>query len=221
MRFISFAAMGLMGCALALPHGPPDGSFNQPTPSGPPPTGLPTPSGAPPLPSARGFDKRQSGSFPEPSGGFGFPSGPAPSGPAPTGTPSAFPEPSASFGDFERRQDFGIIPGGVSFSMPSGFPTSLPSGIPGFGSFGGIGKRQFVGHSGPAHSGPVPSATPTGVPQPSGGLPSASGVPFGFPPSGDSFGKRELPSFPEPSGHAPSGPPSGSAPSGPAPTPRV
>jgi hypothetical protein len=227
MKFTSFVAMGLMGCALALPHGPPDGSFDQATPTGPPPTGLPTPSGAPALPGASGFDKRQFGSFPETSGGFGYPSGPASSGTAPTGTPSAFPEPSGSFGGFERRQDFGIIPSGVPFSIPSGFPTSLPSGFPGFGGFGGIGKRQYAKHNGPAHSGPAPSATPTGVPQPSGGLPSASGVPFGFPPSGESFAKRGLPFYPEPSGSAPSGPapsgppPSSSAPSGPAPTPRV
>jgi hypothetical protein len=226
MKFTSFAAMGLMGCALALPHGPPAGSFDQPTPSGPPSTGLPTPPGPPPPPSASGFKKRQFGSFPEPSGDFGFQSGPTPSGPAPTGTPSAFPEPSGSFGGFERRQDFGF-PSGVPFSIPSGFPTSLPSGFPGFGGFGGIGRRQFAEHSGPAHSGPAPTATPTGVPQPSGGFPSTSGVPVGFPPSGESFAKRERPSFPEPSGPAPSGPapsgppPSGSAPSGPAPTPRV
>lgn len=177
MKFASFATMGLMGCALALPHGTPDGPFNQPTPSSPPPSGLPTPLGPPPPPRA---------------------SGPAPSGSGPTGTPSAFPEPS-SFGDFERRQDFGIIPTGVPFSIPSGFPTSLPSGIAGFA---GIDKRQLAEHRGPPHRGPVPSVPSTGVPQPSGGLPSASGVPFGFPPSG-----------PAPSGS--------SAPSGFAPAPRV
>lgn len=178
MKFTGLTAMGLMGCALALPHGPhhigPQ-PFDQPTPSGPP---------SPP-PSASGFDKRQFGSFPEPSGGFGFPSSPAPSG-----TLSAFPEPSGAFSGFERRQDFGI-PTGLPFSIPSGLPTSLPSGLPGFGGFGEIGKRQFapsgLAPSGLMTSGPAPSVTPTGFPQPSGSFPNASGVPVGFPPSGDSL----------------------------------
>ncbi|KAJ5465069.1 uncharacterized protein N7458_000755 [Penicillium daleae] len=185
MKFTGLTAMGLMGCALALPHGPhhigPQPS-DQPTPSGPPP----------PPPSASDFDKRHG---------------------------------------FERRQDFGI-PTGLPFSIPSGFPTSLPSGLPGFGGFGEIGKRQFAQPSGLAPSGlmtsgPAPSVTHTGFSQPSGSFPNASGVPVGFPPSGDSFNERGLPPFPEPSGPVPSGPapsgppPSGSAPAGPVPTARV
>lgn len=144
MKFTGFAILGLMGCALALPHGP---SHPDSAPAGPPLTGLPTP---------------------------------------PTGAPSSFPEPTGSLGGF------GAFPGGLPFPIPSGIPTSLPSGLPGFGGFGGIGKRHFPRPSGSAPSGsassrPTPSRTPTGFSQPSGSFPSASGVPLGFPPSGNDF----------------------------------
>ncbi|EKV04323.1 hypothetical protein Pdw03_2620 [Penicillium digitatum] len=151
MKYTSIAAMRIMGCTLALPHGPP------------PFTGSP---GYAPAPS----NKRQSPTGVPPSG---FPNG-IPSGfptdfPAPTGLP--FNMHQFDWGHFHREPPFNGPPS--SFLTPTGTPSSelhAPTGIP-----GGFEKHQFpanlpfsipfsklhVASTGlPAPTRPPPSASP-------------------------------------------------------------
>lgn len=227
--YTGFAAMGLMGCALALPQGIPQG------PPGPPPSGAPTPTGPPPTDAPkptggveeRGFDlpipvfsgiESLPFTITPPSGNekraepTATPSGPPPWGfPALNGPhgapPTNLPKPSDFADSDNEKRQLGDLP----FSLPTvpfSIPTGLPTGLP-------FGKRE-EDLSLPTD---LPFPIPTGLSLPHFGEHGGQDkpTPTGPPPSGlpvpSGFEKRQLgdlpfsfPSFPSDSPfHLPTG----------------
>ncbi|KAL3482418.1 hypothetical protein BJX99DRAFT_252671 [Aspergillus californicus] len=188
MKYSGIATLGMLGCALAAPQfGFPFPGFgggeggdtpSLPTPpSGGPsgaPTDLPTgfPTGFPGIPSGIPTDLPTPSGHPEPTGG---PGGPEVSAfPIPTGFPSGGGEGGAAPTPTFQKRQFG---GGFNLGdlFPSGFP-DLGDLFPGSGS-GSTESPAPTGGAGGGFGGFGGSPFSSGFPEPTGGVPDASGFP--------------------------------------------